>query len=263
MKQPEQLAFDYGSLDKSTREFVQERAAQIHQAARATAAGIVKIGGWLTEVKERLGHGKFLDWIKREFAWKQDTARSFMHVFEMLKNRNFRDLEIDVSALYLIAAPRTPEPVRTEVIHRLEMGEQIKHSTVKVVVSEYNKTGDAPKAVAKLFDAVREAQQKEIVQRRELPSPAEARKTAIATGMHTLDRNGVYQPPMTVEAQADYRADWKRVGPIADFIRWASSSPDRAQALVELVKARHWARDFKPDERRRAVRLLKEFDEGL
>jgi hypothetical protein len=68
----------------------------------------VQIGQYLTEVKERLGHGKFLEWIEREFAWTYRTASSMMRVYERFKLENFSNLEIDVSALYLIAAPSTP-----------------------------------------------------------------------------------------------------------------------------------------------------------
>jgi Protein of unknown function (DUF3102) len=62
-----------------------------------------------TEVKARLKHGQFLEWIEREFAWSDWTARAFMNVHEKFKSENFSNLEIDVSALYLIAAPSTPE----------------------------------------------------------------------------------------------------------------------------------------------------------
>jgi hypothetical protein len=37
-----------------------------------------------------------------------------MQVYDAFKNENFAHLSIDASALYLIAAPRTPEPVRQE-----------------------------------------------------------------------------------------------------------------------------------------------------
>ena len=63
-------------------------------------------------VKARLKHGQFLDWIEREFAWSQQHASRFMHVHEQFKLRNLSNLEIDVSALFLIAAPSTPEQVR-------------------------------------------------------------------------------------------------------------------------------------------------------
>jgi hypothetical protein len=37
-----------------------------------------------------------------------------MHVYEEFKLVNFTDFAIDVSALYLIAAPKTPDPAPLE-----------------------------------------------------------------------------------------------------------------------------------------------------
>jgi hypothetical protein len=87
----------------------QDRADRIRKLARVTAEGIVEIGRYLTEVKEQLEHGQFLDWIKAEFGWHDRSARRFMNVHSCFKL-------VDVSALYLIAAPKTPEPVRQESI---------------------------------------------------------------------------------------------------------------------------------------------------
>jgi len=236
--------FDYGSLNKETRAFVQERAVQIHETARRTAQGIVRIGEWLTEVKARLGHGKFLEWIKKEFAWKIRSAQAFMNVYEHFKDANFALLEIDVSALYLIAAPSTPEPVREEAVRRAISGETVQHSTVREVVKQYNRTGDEGIAVKQLFDAVVEARAQEAKDRERLPSPAEARRIAIETGAHTLDRNGNYQPPMTVEAQADWRADWKKVHVLYEFLHWAGQAT--AEEASETIHRHGWREEFAP-----------------
>jgi hypothetical protein len=263
-----QLRFDYESLDTETRTFILERAEKIHKLARATAAAIVQIGQHLIEVKERLrehnkgrSHGDqerlgFLRWIEREFAWKQSVAYNFMQVAQNVKLTNFVNLEIDVSALYLIAAPKTPEPIRVEAIRRAELGEKVTHGTVKDVITEYNRTGDGPAAVAKLFDAVREAR-KELQQ---LPSPAEARRTAIETGAHTLDRTGTYQPPMTEKDQADWRADWKRVTPLWEFLRWIATEESVAD-LVRIIETRSWKQEFGPCDV--AAAWLTEFDRKL
>jgi hypothetical protein len=56
---------------------------------------------------------EFLGWIDCEFAWKQRSAYRFMDVYENVKLANLASIDIDVSSLYLIAAPKTPEPVRT------------------------------------------------------------------------------------------------------------------------------------------------------
>jgi hypothetical protein len=48
-------------------------------------------------------------------------APRFTRVYELCKNRTVRNLDIDVSALYLITAPKTPEPVRKEIITRAQV----------------------------------------------------------------------------------------------------------------------------------------------
>jgi hypothetical protein len=69
-----------------------------------------------TYLLRRLKRGQFLRWIEREFAWSEWTARRFMLVHEHVKSSKLHDLEIDVSALYLIAAPAkapaTSRPLR-------------------------------------------------------------------------------------------------------------------------------------------------------
>lgn len=234
--------FDYRTLNADTRNFVQERAAKIHHLARATAMGIMQIGEHLTEVKARLKHGDWLPWLKEEFGWKHDTATRFMNVYERFKLRNLSNLQIDVSALYLIAAPKTPDPVRAEIIRHAEVNpDKVTHSAVRDIVVEYNKSGDAPRAVAKIFDAVRAAKE----QARILPSPAEARRIAINTGKHTLDRTGTYRPPMTAEAQAAWRADMLRLEPLREFLRWIEQESG-IDEVVRILRLREWTKTFPP-----------------
>jgi hypothetical protein len=78
----------------------------------------------LTEAKARCGHGNWLPWLKREFDWSERTARHFAGVYEMSKMENFADLEsLEISALYLLAAPSTPEFLRDDVAARVRAGE--------------------------------------------------------------------------------------------------------------------------------------------
>jgi len=94
-----------------------EAAAIIRLHARQAVAGVLGIGGQLERVKAALGHGLFLAWLAAEFGWSDDTARNLMNAWRAFKNRTVRDLEpIDVSALYLLAAPSTPEAVREEAL---------------------------------------------------------------------------------------------------------------------------------------------------
>lgn len=140
----EQLSFDYNELDPPTRAFVREREERIHNLARMTATGIVQIGQYLSEVKERIGHGRFLQWIGDRFEWKQAQAYRFIQVYENVKITNLINLDIDVSALYLIAAPKTPEPVRNAILTRAGNGESITHQGVRAVVNRYTETGELP-----------------------------------------------------------------------------------------------------------------------
>ena len=66
------------------------------------------------------------------------------------------NLNLDVSALYLIAAPKTPEPVRQEIIKRAEAGEPMTKTKAVAVLETYKaqakQVSDTP-----LHDAMIEA----------------------------------------------------------------------------------------------------------
>lgn len=106
----EQLCFDYASLDSSTRTFVQEKAQSIHARLKRTAEDIIAIGQDLIEVKARLGHGKFQDWLQSEFEMNYRSAVRFMHVTERFRGSD-KLSHLPISVLYELAAPSTPETV--------------------------------------------------------------------------------------------------------------------------------------------------------
>ena len=61
--------------------------------------------------------GTFLAWVRTEFEWSQRSAYRFMDVaaaFANLASESDGLGHIDVSALYLLARPSTPEPVPTQ-----------------------------------------------------------------------------------------------------------------------------------------------------
>ena len=134
--------FDYTSLDTKSRVVVQECANEIRNLIRRTAQDVIDIGQKLIEAKEQLGHGQFEDWLRTEFNWGQWTARKFMQVARQFKSVNFTDLSIDTSALYLLAAPSTPEMVRQEALERARQGEAITNSKVKTIASQYKKSAE-------------------------------------------------------------------------------------------------------------------------
>jgi hypothetical protein len=173
-----QRTFDYRALEANDQAFVKEREVLIREAVKQTAQGIVKIGQWLSEVKERLGHGQWLPWLKGSFGWSQRAAYNFISVYEASKLANFANLEIDVSALYLIAAPATSAPVLQEVIRRAEAGEPMTRAKVKKVLEDYK---------AHL----------------EVPPPPIARQIVIATGTPTVASNNTFVLTMSDKAERE------------------------------------------------------------
>lgn len=128
--------FDYQALDAETRIVVQQRTSEIKALMKRAAQDILDIGQKLIEVKARIGHGHFGAWLAAEFDWSQDTANNFIRVAQ-----RFSDIpkisEFAPSALYLLAAPSTPEPARLEALERAEAGEAISYSTAREIVAEH------------------------------------------------------------------------------------------------------------------------------
>lgn len=132
--------FEYGILDTETRNVVQKCTNEIKGLMRRTSQDIIDIGQKLIEVKEHLGHGRFINWLKYEFNWSVSTATKLMQVGAQFKSVNFTNLNITASALYLIAAPSTPREARAEVLERTSLGENITYSKAKAIVCQHKKT---------------------------------------------------------------------------------------------------------------------------
>jgi len=50
-------------------EFLAEKAGAIRALAKNVVRDVIEIGRHLSETKDRVGHGKYLQWIEREFEW--------------------------------------------------------------------------------------------------------------------------------------------------------------------------------------------------
>jgi hypothetical protein len=135
--------FDYASLQPETRAAVQRYTVEIKALMKRAAQDIIEIGQRLIEVKARLEHGHFGIWLAAEFDWSDQTALNFMNVarrFASIPN----GLEFAPRALYLLAAPSTPEAARQEAIERAEAGEEISYSAAREIVAEYKELASSP-----------------------------------------------------------------------------------------------------------------------
>jgi hypothetical protein len=114
-----------------------KHAKAIRALGKRVVGDVVEIGRRLADCRDHCKHGEWLPWLKREFGWTEQTALNFIRVHEVAtKSKNFLDLNLPVSALYLLAAPSTPEEARAEVIARAEAGERMPVAEVKRVVAE-------------------------------------------------------------------------------------------------------------------------------
>ena len=118
------------------------RVAEILRLGQRVITDIIGIGQHLVECKRLVGHGEWLPWLSREFAWSENTALHFMRVFEMSKTQSFANLHLPLSSLYLLAAPSTPESARHEVLERAKSGESVSVTETEQTIKRH-KTANA------------------------------------------------------------------------------------------------------------------------
>jgi hypothetical protein len=119
-------------------QLLREQADAICDLRKRTGESIVEIGRRLTIVQHLTDHGKWTAWLKTELGWSHQTALNFMRVYQMVqgnKFKNFLNLSIPISSVYLLARPSTPDEARNEVLERAEAGEEMTVPKVKEAVA--------------------------------------------------------------------------------------------------------------------------------
>lgn len=137
-----QKGFDYEILDRQTQIRIRQKTAEIKGLIRQTAQEIVEVGQKLTEVKQHLKHGQFRSWLKSEFNWSISSATKFMQVTEQFKNVNFTHFNFATSALYVLAAPSTPDSARQDALEIASQGENITYSLAKLIVKHHKELAE-------------------------------------------------------------------------------------------------------------------------
>jgi hypothetical protein len=112
-----------------------EHAAVIRTLGKRVVGDIIEIGRRFKECRDIVGHGHWHPWLDAEFGWSEQTALNYMRVYEMVKSKNILDLDISISALYLLAAPSTSEEARTEILGRAKAGENVPVAAVKKIIA--------------------------------------------------------------------------------------------------------------------------------
>jgi hypothetical protein len=116
-----------------------EHAAEIRRLGKRVKEDVVAIGRHLVEARDHAGHGVWLEWLKTEFDWSDQTAYRFMHVYEAQQKSEFHKLwnsDLPLSGLYALAAPNTPPEARQKVAERLDTGEHMSCQEIKATIVE-------------------------------------------------------------------------------------------------------------------------------
>jgi hypothetical protein len=130
--------FDYGALAPPLARSLQERAERITRRERRVVEDILANGKEFAEAREELRRckdGGFEGWYTYH-GWKRGTVYNYLQVWEQFGDLpNLGSLAIDPSALYLLAAPSTPEAAREEALARAEAGEPVSYSAAQEIVA--------------------------------------------------------------------------------------------------------------------------------
>lgn len=125
---PQIPLFDYEQLDAETAGEVQDHAAKVKLLLGTMQLDAVEVGERLRAVKQHLGRGQFDGWLSAEFRMSRDTADKFIGSVVFLEGHpelKNQLSQFDRSAIYVLAAPSTPEPAVQEATARAQAGEKI------------------------------------------------------------------------------------------------------------------------------------------
>ena len=110
----------YSGLPADAVDAVRGAATRIHERRQRQIEDILAIGRDLLMVKERLGHGQFLAWLKIEFATSERSAQNYMRAAEEFGGKSATVADLPPTVVYKLAAKAIPPEMRQDILSRLE-----------------------------------------------------------------------------------------------------------------------------------------------
>ena len=129
--------FEYQRLPIQQRAKIWKLTSEIKGNIRTTVQSSWEIGRKLAEARHQLDPFQFSSWLQAEFDWSRRTAYNFIQVYEAfpeLASANFAQLNISISALYLLAAPSTQPEIRNDFLSRVLAGERVSHKVIQATI---------------------------------------------------------------------------------------------------------------------------------
>lgn len=181
-------SFDYSILPVEVAEEARAVAARVRSRHQQQITAIIETGHDLTRMKANLGHGNFETWISAEFGMTIRTAQNYMSASSAFGGKSEIISYLPPSAVYALAAPSTPDPVREMVIERLEAGERIDPLEVRDLVKEAKAAEREVKQAARFNPAQRRYRRnKEAEQRKQDEEWRERREKELAAAKLAAD----------------------------------------------------------------------------
>jgi hypothetical protein len=124
-------------IDRPTDEdlALQDCAERVRALKKTTTENIIKIGKELIFAKDRLGHGRFGNWLNANALGISDrTARRYMQLAQWADSNSDTVSVLEPAAAYLLSAPSTPACVTSEVTARITGGDAMPVESVRLLI---------------------------------------------------------------------------------------------------------------------------------
>ena len=169
------LYYDYERIPEQHRDAVMRAAISIKPRLKRAAGDLFVIGRELRDIKSRLPHGEYTNWLDLEFGLSERMAQRFMNVHDRLGAKSDKLSVLPPSTLYLLAAPSTPDEAIQSIEGQLGRGQRLTVRYVQDAISDAKRkakdrelsevTIDGEVISSRVVDAEAEAEIAETVER--------------------------------------------------------------------------------------------------
>lgn len=128
---PPQLNFDYVGVPAENVAEIGKLVSRIKASRKRHVEAVHDVGADLLRAKKLLGHGNFLPWLQAEFRWSERTANNYMSIARFFKGKTANLADLDIGTASALAAKSTPSEIRSELLERIEAGENISREEVQ------------------------------------------------------------------------------------------------------------------------------------
>lgn len=181
-------------------------ADRIRQRVKSATTDIIAIGKDLIGAKAQLPHGAFLPWLDAEFGWTDRTARNYIRAADLAGSKSETISVLPPSTVYLLAAPSTPEKIRTDIIQEIETGKPVDHRNVETRIREARRSErNTKKSPAKVIQPSTASAPHDLANLRRDPTPEEGGHADVVRMFSAYIVMSVHDRPEHFKKTATYR----------------------------------------------------------